>query len=45
MGRVTVKKPGDYQAVVRRRGRFKVNDATALFLDEPDADFVALGGG
>ena len=44
MGRVTVKKPGDCQAVVRRRGRLKVNDGAALlFLDEADADLVASG--
>jgi hypothetical protein len=30
---------------VRRRGRLKVNDGTALFLDEPHTDLVASGGG
>ncbi len=29
--------------VVRRRGRLKVNDHTALLLDEPDADVVTSG--
>jgi hypothetical protein len=30
---------------VRRRASLKVNDGTALFLDEPHADLVASGGG